>query len=168
MTGANISMRRILLALVVLGLSMPAEAARRDAGKTTTASRPASSSAQAVRPAAAPARPQAARPAAGTARAQATRRDAAPSRYAARPGDTRTSRAGIATRSASAATVSRAAVPQTCTRRNGRTSCTVARSQPLRWQAGLPAADYAQRDCPAGTFATLARGHDDVVRCMPE
>ncbi|MGX9966855.1 hypothetical protein ACVFYP_26260 [Roseomonas sp. F4] len=35
------------------------------------------------------------------------------------------------------------------------------------WQAGLPAVTMAQRDCPAGTFATLARGHADIVRCMP-
>jgi hypothetical protein len=27
--------------------------------------------------------------------------------------------------------------------------------------------DYAQRECPEGTFATLARGHENVVRCMP-
>jgi hypothetical protein len=35
------------------------------------------------------------------------------------------------------------------------------------WQAGLPAASGEQRDCPVGTMSTLARGHDDVVRCMP-
>ena len=35
------------------------------------------------------------------------------------------------------------------------------------WQSGLPAASGEQRDCPAGTMSTLARGHDDVVRCMP-
>jgi hypothetical protein len=56
---------------------------------------------------------------------------------------------------------------QTCTRRNGRTSCTPARSSVVGWQSGLPTASYAQQECPAGTFATLARGHDDVVRCMP-
>jgi hypothetical protein len=37
----------------------------------------------------------------------------------------------------------------------------------LRWQAGLPPADRAQRECPDGTLATLARGHDDIVRCIP-
>jgi hypothetical protein len=35
------------------------------------------------------------------------------------------------------------------------------------WQSGLPAASGDQRDCPAGTMSTLARGHADVVRCMP-
>ncbi|MBC9179302.1 hypothetical protein IBL25_20375 [Roseomonas ludipueritiae] len=35
------------------------------------------------------------------------------------------------------------------------------------WTAGLPAASGEQRDCPAGTMSTLARGHDDVIRCMP-
>jgi hypothetical protein len=35
------------------------------------------------------------------------------------------------------------------------------------WQSGLPAADGYQRDCPTGTMSTLARGHDDIVRCMP-
>jgi hypothetical protein len=37
----------------------------------------------------------------------------------------------------------------------------------LHWQAGLPPADLSQRACPDGTLATLARGHDDVVRCVP-
>ncbi|PWC29732.1 hypothetical protein [Teichococcus aestuarii] len=35
------------------------------------------------------------------------------------------------------------------------------------WQAGLPLASGTQRECPVGTLATLARGHDDVIRCMP-
>jgi hypothetical protein len=35
------------------------------------------------------------------------------------------------------------------------------------WQSGLPMASGEQRDCPAGTMSTLARGHDDIVRCMP-
>lgn len=38
----------------------------------------------------------------------------------------------------------------------------------VRWSHGLPPAAGVQADaCPAGTLATLARGHDDVVRCMP-
>ena len=37
----------------------------------------------------------------------------------------------------------------------------------LRWQAGLPPAEHGQRECPDGTLATLARGHTDVVRCVP-
>lgn len=36
------------------------------------------------------------------------------------------------------------------------------------WQHGLPpAAGIQAGDCPSGTMATLARGHDDVVRCLP-
>ncbi|MBX6375346.1 MAG: hypothetical protein IRZ13_14070 [Acetobacteraceae bacterium] len=42
-----------------------------------------------------------------------------------------------------------------------------ARRGTLHWQAGLPPADFSQRACPDGTLATLARGHDDVVRCVP-
>jgi hypothetical protein len=85
----------------------------------------------------------------------------------------------VLVRGASAATVSREA-PATraqpavmrnavaqCTQRNGRTNCAPARSRVAGWQSGLPVANYAQRECPEGTFATLARGHDDVVRCMP-
>jgi hypothetical protein len=62
--------------------------------------------------------------------------------------------------------VARNAVAQ-CTQRGGRNNCAPARSGVAGWQAGLPVANYAQRECPEGTFATLARGHDDVVRCMP-
>jgi len=36
------------------------------------------------------------------------------------------------------------------------------------WSAGLPPAVGIQAGgCPSGTMATLARGHGDVVRCMP-
>ena len=36
------------------------------------------------------------------------------------------------------------------------------------WTQGLPAAAGVQaNECPDGTLATLARGHEDVVRCMP-
>lgn len=38
----------------------------------------------------------------------------------------------------------------------------------MSWTQGLPpAAGVQAQDCPAGTMATLARGHDDIVRCMP-
>lgn len=46
----------------------------------------------------------------------------------------------------------------------------VRRAAPQRqtsWQAGLPVASGEQRECPVGTISTLARGHDDVVRCLP-
>ena len=36
------------------------------------------------------------------------------------------------------------------------------------WSAGLiPAANVQASECPDGTMATLARGHDNIVRCMP-
>lgn len=39
---------------------------------------------------------------------------------------------------------------------------------PMRWSQGLsPAAGVQAATCPAGTMATLATGHSDVVRCMP-
>jgi hypothetical protein len=37
-----------------------------------------------------------------------------------------------------------------------------------RWSQGLPPALGVQaQECPAGTMATLAEGHDDIVRCIP-
>jgi hypothetical protein len=38
----------------------------------------------------------------------------------------------------------------------------------LSWTHGLPPALNVQTQaCPAGTMATLAEGHDDIVRCIP-
>ncbi|MBR0680510.1 hypothetical protein GXW74_08425 [Roseomonas eburnea] len=38
----------------------------------------------------------------------------------------------------------------------------------VSWQAGLaPATNMQAQSCPVGTMATLARGHSDVVRCLP-
>lgn len=49
-----------------------------------------------------------------------------------------------------------------CTRGSRCTPRTVA------WQSGLaPATNMQAQSCPAGTLATLARGHSDVVRCVP-
>lgn len=48
-----------------------------------------------------------------------------------------------------------------------RTPRAVAGPRLTSWQAGLPAATGEQRECPVGTMSTLARGHDDVVRCLP-
>lgn len=176
-------MRRILLALVALGcISSAADAAQRDQRSGQSASR----AAQQAKPPQAQARPaaQATRTTQARSATQARRTtQAQPRRQQAsnlRPGDVRTSSGGVLVRGASAATVSRDA-PQAaraasrssrnavanCTRRNGRTVCAPARSSVAGWQAGLPTVNYAQRECPDGTFATLARGHDDVVRCMP-
>jgi hypothetical protein len=185
------SMRRILLALVALGcISSAAEAAQRDQRSGQSASRAAQQAKPPqgqARPAAQATRTTQARPAAQAARTTRAQprstTQAQPRRQQAsnlRPGDVRTSSGGVLVRGASAATVSRDA-PQAaraasrssrnavanCTRRNGRTVCAPARSSVAGWQSGLPTANYAQRECPDGTFATLARGHDDVVRCMP-
>jgi hypothetical protein len=166
-------MRRVLLALIVFACVAPAaEAAPKEQRGGTTASRsaqatPSQARTQAPRPRQARAEPARSRP----AQRQATSN--------LRPGDVRTSTGGVLVRGASAATVSREA-PATrarpaaarnavaqCTQRNGRTNCAPARSSVAGWQSGLPVANYAQRECPEGTCATLARGHDDVVRCMP-
>ncbi len=179
-------MRIILLALLSFVLVAPqAGAAVRDdqrSGSRSSASQGGSQAAKGAkqeprRAVAAPAA-TAARPAATVARPAATAtRNAAPAArnaVAARPvtrqmaqaGTVRTQRTGIVVRGASAATVSRDSAA--CTRRNGRTVCGPARRDGVPgWQAGLPVADFAQRECPAGTFATLARGHENVVRCMP-
>lgn len=184
-------MRKLLLALVALSCVMPvaADAARRDergttaraqqAAKANPAAKPAE---QARRPAAAPTRQAAAaarqaavnpRTAPGvrqgaqrtqTARIQ-DRRGARQQVAVIRPGDVRSQRSGIVIRGAQAATISRESAGN-CTRRNGRTVCGP-RDSVAGWQSGLPVADNSQRSCPAGTFATLARGHDDIVRCMP-
>ncbi|HEV7266230.1 MAG TPA: hypothetical protein VGN83_15105 [Falsiroseomonas sp.] len=140
-------MRRILLVLIALACSMPAaEAARRDTNRGEAASRPAQQAGKQARPQ--PTRPQASRRQ-GTRQQTARPRSARQTttqRRALRRGDVRTSRSGVAARGASAATVSRGVAG---------------------WQRGLPVANYTQRECPDGTLATLARGHDDVVRCMP-
>jgi flagellar capping protein FliD len=154
-------MRRILLALMALACVAPAaEASTREQRTSAAASTSQSSSTQTT----------ASRTASRPTGTQASN---------LRPGDVRTSSGGVLVRGASAATVSReapAARPTQATARNavanctptaGRTACAPARSSVAGWQSGLPRADYAQRDCPEGTLATLARGHEDVVRCMP-
>lgn len=55
--------------------------------------------------------------------------------------------------------------------RNGARNCRiyrVAAPQPMRWSQGLsPALNVQTSNCPAGTMATLATGHANIVRCMP-
>jgi hypothetical protein len=166
-------MRGILLAVAVLAFTVPAaEAARRDDTRQQ-ASRPAT---QATQPKAQATRPAASRPQAITTtrtRSTSSRSSASRSagtRVASQPGDVRTTTRGLVVRGAAAATVSRDAMAS-CSRRNGRTVCgeprTASRSGVAGWQAGLTPTSYAQTECPAGTFATLARGHENVVRCMP-
>lgn len=167
-------MRLVLLALFSFVLVAPqaADAARREEPRTASARPQAGAKAPTTRPAATTQRSSATAPRPAARPQQATRQQQAGrpqqgsrQQQAARPGDVRTQRTGIVVRGASAATVSRDAAAN-CTRRNGRTVCG-GRSGVAGWQAGLPAVDYAQTDCPAGTFATLARGHENVVRCMP-
>ncbi|RKK04987.1 hypothetical protein EBE87_06565 [Pseudoroseomonas wenyumeiae] len=35
------------------------------------------------------------------------------------------------------------------------------------WDRGLPAASHEQMACPEGTRPVLARGHEDIMRCLP-
>lgn len=95
--------------------------------------------------------------AAAARRAEAPQRQAraaAPRQQAARS----TGRRQVATRSGRASQATAA-----CRGRN----CATAPRQ-VTWQSGLAPATNAQaQSCPAGTLATLARGHADVVRCVP-
>jgi len=190
-------MRLVLLAILSVVLIAPkAEAARRDDDRSRTTSQAQSgnkgakatprrdtpASATAARSTATPARSAAtstrraaAAPSRSAARTQAASRTRTTSRTAGRQqptrapttyaGAVRTQRTGLVVRGASAATVSRDSA--NCTRRNGRTVCGARRDGVAGWQAGLPQVNMAQSECPAGTFATLARGHENVVRCMP-
>jgi hypothetical protein len=181
-------MRLFLLAMLALALAVPpAEAARRDERRGEVASRsaqqapkPATTRPSQVRqpqtrqPNARPSQARQAPVARSTAARSAPARGAATRGQARQPvaratlerGDVRTESRGLLIRSASAATIRREPATS-CTRRNGRTVCGPARSSVAGWQAGLPVADQGQRECPDGTFATLARGHENVVRCMP-
>lgn len=62
------------------------------------------------------------------------------------------------------------ASPATACRGSAR-NCRITRvsaPQPMRWSQGLsPALNVQASNCPAGTMATLATGHSNVVRCMP-
>lgn len=54
-----------------------------------------------------------------------------------------------------------------CHTSRGRRVCGGARQVSMRWTGGLPPAAGNQSTCPDGTMATLALGHDNVVRCVP-
>ena|SRR5690349_14378486 len=57
----------------------------------------------------------------------------------------------------------RAALALPCSAKRG--GCHAPR---MSWAQGLPpAAGIQANSCPDGTMAVLARGHDDIVRCMP-
>jgi hypothetical protein len=55
-----------------------------------------------------------------------------------------------------------------CVTRGGRRSCTGGvRTASFRWGGDLAPAAMTQASCPDGTIATMAIGHDDIVRCVP-
>lgn len=146
-------MRRLLPLLssgfitAVLALAAPAAEA---ASGRDNASQQRVSAQRAAKPAATTARSAAGKPA-----APAQRSAAAPAQRGGKPNAA--TRAQRNTNQAAAACSGRQA-------RNQRCSNT---SRPVSWQGGLPAMTMAQTGCPAGTVALLARGHDDVTRCMP-
>jgi hypothetical protein len=158
-------MRLIALCLLALmGLALlPAEAAqnrtesRSSTGKAGKVARVAPAPQRiAVRAPSANLREAVARPGAIVSgrRSMTVERGTVPQRAAARTGGN-LRRPAIAQRNARAGTrVAQNSVPYVGLQRTS-------------WQAGLPAADGEQRDCPVGTMSTLARGHDDVIRCMP-
>jgi hypothetical protein len=58
-----------------------------------------------------------------------------------------------------------------CLRVRGTTRCraqSVLGGSISGWARDLPpAAGVQAEECPSGTMATLARGHEDIIRCMP-
>lgn len=121
------------------------------ASSTRTASRPAAAPQRAA--ARTPARPQA------TAR-QATSRVARPATRQQQQATARNNNRRVAKATGNSNRNTRTATAQ----RSGMIS---GGARLTSWQSGLPTASGEQRDCPAGTMSTLARGHDDIVRCMP-
>ena len=76
---------------------------------------------------------------------------------------------GVARNQRAASAVARnqwaaSAAGSACSSRRGTAQCRPTR---MSWTQGLsPAAGIQANECPNGTMATLARGHDDIVRCM--
>lgn len=54
-----------------------------------------------------------------------------------------------------------------CSTVRGRRVCGGSRQVAMRWSGGLAPAAGSQSSCPDGTMATLAVGHENVVRCVP-
>ena len=66
-------------------------------------------------------------------------------------------------RDARAASASTAIAP----RRTANRATARNRTQTVRWMHGLAApANVQAQECPDGTMATLAYGHDNITRCM--
>jgi hypothetical protein len=158
-----------LIALACLSWSAaPADArSREQAQAQTRQAAPQANRAAAARAAAAPRRQASQPPRQATRQAPAATRQAAArppagrsagTRQAANPRDARGARQAAA-RSGGR---QQAAASQ-CRGRN----C-APRTRTVSWQGGLEPATNAQAHaCPAGTLATLAIGHSDIVRCMP-
>ena len=162
---------------LLAALPMTAEA-RGDAGQSA---QPQRSAAPAARPSAS--RSQAQAPARRATSTQQASRQEATRQQASLPGR----RAATEARSQNARQRALAAVPYenrrqagmsatnlrqsamlTCTTRNGRRSCAPqARNTSHRWTGGLAPAAMSQSSCPDGTIATMALGHNNVVRCVP-
>jgi hypothetical protein len=72
-------------------------------------------------------------------------------------------------RGVTAAQASRQAAARSANRQQRcRAQSCAAEPRAVSWQAGLEPPTNAQAGtCPAGTLATLARGHSDIVRCLP-
>jgi len=137
-------MRYGVMSILALGLLMaaPAEAARNDQSATRNQPRPAASAPVAAN-----------RPAAPTIAPRMARQPSAPYH---RANLASTQQRGTITRVTAACTVS-----------NGRRVCGGTRQVAMRWSGGLMPAAGNQTSCPDGTMATLALGHENVVRCVP-
>lgn len=60
-----------------------------------------------------------------------------------------------------------AGMSQQCRTVNGRRVCGMTRQVAFRWSNGLAAAGGHQSQCPDGTMAMLALGHENIYRCVP-
>ena len=137
-------MRYGVMSILALGLLMaaPAEAARNDQSALRNQPRPAASAPVA-----------ATRPAAPTIAPRVARQPSAPYH-----------RANLASAQQRGTTPR---VTAACTVSSGRRVCGGTRQVAMRWSGGLMPAAGNQTSCPDGTIATLAHGHENVVRCVP-
>lgn len=182
-------MRAIFIALLGLGLTVPPSLAAPSRGAAAVQRPAAKPAATATR--AAPSRLAAVTASRGAssrapvvaARSGASRAPSAGKAFAARPALGRVAVAGAKTRMVVQAGASKARGAHLAKAARGSAKLAyagqrrfglIARAQAapvtraVRWTHGLePAAGVQAGGCPAGTMATLARGHDDVVRCLP-
>jgi hypothetical protein len=143
----------------------PRAAAPEAGGAAAPAARQA---AQPQRQAAQPQRPAQRQATAAQAAAQRQAQAAAqrPADARQQPAQAAAQRSGVF-RTAAAAPAGVPRATGTCTRRDAQGRCVGTTATNTRWQGGLPPMTMAQQECPSGTVATLARGHANVVRCLP-